>query len=62
MWDHGAARRGGRAGPGRRGVRHGVVDATGLIVTPGLVDLHTHVYWGVAPLGVEPDPNCLRAA
>lgn len=44
----------------RRGVRHEVIDATGLIVTPGLVDLHTHVYWGVAPLGVEPDPNCLR--
>ena len=40
-------------------MRNGVVDATGLIVTPGLVDLHTHVYWGVAPLGVEPDPNCL---
>jgi dihydroorotase len=44
----------------RRGVRHEVVDATGLIVTPGLVDLHTHVYWGVAPLGVEADPNCLH--
>jgi dihydroorotase len=44
----------------RRGVRHETIDATGLIVTPGLVDLHTHVYWGVAPLGVEADPNCLR--
>ena len=43
-----------------RGVRRETVDASGLIVTPGLVDLHTHVYWGVAPLGVEPDPNCLR--
>src|SRR6266567_4906632 len=43
-----------------QGVRGEVVDATGLLVTPGWVDLHTHVYWGVAPLGVEADPNCLR--
>lgn len=35
------------------------LDATGLIVTPGLIDLHSHVFWGVAPLGVEPDPYCL---
>src|SRR5712692_10443599 len=43
-----------------QGVRGAVVDAGGLLVTPGWVDLHTHVYWGVAPLGVEADPNCLR--
>lgn len=36
-----------------------VVDADGLLVTPGLVDLHTHVFWGVPPLGVEADSNCL---
>ena len=36
-----------------------VVDASGKIVTPGLVDLHVHVYWGVAHLGIEPDPNCV---
>jgi dihydroorotase len=26
-----------------------------LIVVPGLIDLHTHVYWGGASLGVDPD-------
>ena len=26
---------------------------------PGLVDLHVHVYWGVADLSVEADPTCL---
>ena len=36
-----------------------IVEAAGLLVTPGLVDLHTHVFWGVPPLGVEPDPHCL---
>ena len=23
-----------------------IVDACGLLVVPGLIDLHTHVYWG----------------
>src|SRR5438034_10860024 len=36
-----------------------VVEAGGLIVTPGLIDLHTHVYWGVPPIGIAPDPHCL---
>jgi len=36
-----------------------VVDAQGLLVVPGLVDLHVHVYWGVADLSVEADPTCL---
>jgi predicted amidohydrolase len=36
-----------------------LIDAAGLIVTPGLVDIHTHVFWGVPPLGIEPDPHCL---
>jgi dihydroorotase len=33
-----------------------VRDCAGLIVTPGLIDLHTHVYWGATSLGVEADP------
>ena len=30
-------------------------DVAGLIVTPGLIDLHTHVYWGGTSIGIEPD-------
>jgi dihydroorotase len=29
------------------------VDARGLLVVPGLIDLHTHVYWGGTSLGVD---------
>jgi len=33
-----------------------VIDASGQMVAPGLVDLHTHIYWGVTYWGIEPDP------
>jgi dihydroorotase len=36
-----------------------VIDARKKIVTPGLVDIHVHVYDGVAPLGIPADPNCI---
>ena len=36
------------------------VEMDGRIATPGLIDLHVHVWWGVAHLGIEPDPNCVR--
>ena len=36
-----------------------VVDATGRYVTPGLIDVHVHVYPGVSHFGIEPDPTCL---
>jgi dihydroorotase len=31
-----------------------IKDVSGAIVTPGLIDLHTHVYWGGTSLGVDP--------
>ena len=36
-------------------------DVTGRIVTPGLIDLHTHVYWGGTSLGVDVD-QCARTS
>ena len=30
-------------------------DVSGRLVVPGLIDLHTHVYWGGTSLGVQPD-------
>jgi dihydroorotase len=38
---------------------HDVIEAEGLVVTPGLVDLHVHVWWGVAHLAIEADPACV---
>jgi dihydroorotase len=36
-----------------------VVDARGLLVVPGLIDLHVHVFWGGSHYGIDPDPHCL---
>jgi dihydroorotase len=37
-----------------------VVDVRGSIVTAGLVDLHTHCYWGATYWGIDPDPVAAR--
>jgi len=42
---------------GRESSRY--ADATGFLVTPGLVDIHTHLYSGVSHYGVDPDLTCL---
>lgn len=35
------------------------IDATGKLVSPGLVDAHVHVYPGVSHYGIDPDETCL---
>src|SRR5262245_21316658 len=43
---------------GARDVRN----VAGKLVTPGLIDLHTHVYWGGTSLGVDPEMLARRSA
>src|SRR5215213_9194517 len=35
-----------------------VRDVKGYIVSPGLIDLHTHVYWGGTSLGIDAEDFC----
>ena len=42
-----------KAGPGTD-----VRDVSGTIVSPGLIDLHTHVYWGGTSLGIDAEEFC----
>jgi dihydroorotase len=45
-------------GDGLEGREH--VDAGGLLVVPGLIDLHVHVYDGVSHYGIDADRYLLR--
>src|SRR5437762_2021786 len=35
-----------------------VRNVAGTVVTPGLIDLHTHVYWGGTSLGIDAEEFC----
>jgi dihydroorotase len=40
---------------------HSVRDVSGFIVSPGLIDLHTHVYWGGTSLGIDAEDFARRS-
>lgn len=42
--------------PGQAAARE--IDCAGRLVTPGLIDLHGHAYWGGTMIGILPDPLC----
>jgi len=39
-----------------------VRDVSGAMVVPGLIDLHTHVYWGGTSLGIDAEEFCRTSA
>jgi dihydroorotase len=48
-----------RVGPGLDGdATTDIRDVSGCIVAPGLIDLHTHVYWGGTSLGIDAEEFC----
>jgi dihydroorotase len=48
-----------KIGPGLAGsAGTDVRDVSGHIVAPGLIDLHTHVYWGGTSLGIDAEEFC----
>src|SRR5215204_1375600 len=36
-------------------------DVAGKIIPPGLIDLHTHVYWGGTSLGIDAEEFCRKS-
>jgi len=39
-----------------------VIEASDKLVTPGLIDLHVHVFAGISHYGIEVDQSCLAKA
>ena len=51
-----------RIGPEMKGnADTDIRDVSGAIVAPGLIDLHTHVYWGGTSLGIDAEDFCRRS-
>jgi dihydroorotase len=51
-----------RIGPELKGnANTDIRDVSGAIVAPGLIDLHTHVYWGGTSLGIDAEDFCRRS-
>jgi dihydroorotase len=54
-----AAGKAARVGPSlEAGPGTDVRDVSGRIVVPGLIDMHTHVYWGGTSLGIDAEQFC----
>jgi dihydroorotase len=45
--------------PGSEQRARKIVDVGGLLVVPGLIDMHVHVFPGVSHFGVDPDSTCI---
>ena len=39
-----------------------IIDVSKCLITPGLIDLHTHVYWGGTSLGIDAEDFCRKSA
>ena len=46
--------------PGKNAQASETIDAQDLLVVPGLIDLHGHVFDAVSHYGIPPDPTCLE--